>query len=64
MFISRYRQKSAKRVAQCGRSFVKDSQGAVAVEMALVSIPFLTMMFGILNTGLYFYAINCVVSIR
>jgi len=60
VFISSYRQKSAKRVAQCGRSFIKDSKGAVAVEMALVSIPFLTMMFGILNTGLYFYAINCV----
>lgn len=41
-------------------SFARNSDGAVAVEMALVSFPFLFMMFGIMNTGLYFYAINCV----
>lgn len=54
------RQKSAKRVAGLGRSFLKDSEGQVAVEMALVSIPFLTMMFGIINTGMFFYAVNCI----
>ena len=59
MFIRMNRQKSAKRVAGLGRSFLKDSEGQVAVEMALVSIPFLTMMFGIINTGMFFYAVNC-----
>lgn len=60
MFILMNRKKPAKRVANCGRSFLKDSDGAVAVEMALVSIPFVTMMFGIVNTGMYFYAVNCI----
>ena len=60
MFIRMNRKKPAKRVAACGRSFLKDSEGAVAIEIALVSIPFLTMMFGIINTGMYFYAVNCI----
>lgn len=60
MLIRLFRQKPAIRLAKCGHSFLKDSKGAAAVEFALVSIPFLMMMFGILNTGLYFYAINCV----
>ncbi len=59
MFISMNRKKSAQRIAGGGRSFLKDSEGQVAVEMALVSIPFLTMMFGIINCGMYFYAVNC-----
>lgn len=42
------------------RSFIKNRDGAVAVEFALVSGPFLLMMMGIMNTGLYFYAVNCV----
>lgn len=54
------RRKSVKRVAGLGRSFLKDSEGQVAVEMAMVSIPFLTMMFGIINTGMFFYAVNCI----
>lgn len=28
--------------------------------MAMVSVPFLTMMFGIINTGMFFYAVNCI----
>lgn len=59
VFIRLNRVKSGKRTANCGRSFLKDSNGAVAIETAMVSIPFLTMMFGILNAGLYFYAVNC-----
>ncbi len=59
MFISMNRKKSAQRIAGGGRSFLNDSEGQVAVEMALVSIPFLTMMFGIINCGMYFYAVNC-----
>jgi Flp pilus assembly protein TadG len=46
--------------ARCGRSFLKNDDGALAVETAMVSLPFLMMMFGIVNTGMYFYAINCV----
>ena len=60
MFIRLYRDKTARRVAGFGRSFLKDSKGQVAVEMALVSIPFLTMTFGIINTGMFFYAVNCI----
>jgi Flp pilus assembly protein TadG len=41
------------------RSFARNDQGGVAIEMALISIPFLTMMFGIITTGMFFYAVNC-----
>ncbi|MEQ1698051.1 MAG: TadE/TadG family type IV pilus assembly protein [Hyphomicrobiaceae bacterium] len=54
------RKRPAKRVAGCGRSFLKNNDGQVAIEMALVSVPFLTMMFGIINTGMFFYAVNCI----
>ncbi len=60
MFIRMNRKKPAKRVAGCGRSFLKDNDGQVAIEMAMVSVPFLTMMFGIINTGMFFYAVNCI----
>jgi Flp pilus assembly protein TadG len=60
VFIRMNRKKPATRIANCGRSFLKDSEGQVAIEMAMVSVPFLTMMFGIINAGMFFYAINCI----
>ena len=60
MFKLFKRGQSQRRVVNKGRSFLRNDDGAVAIEMALVSIPFLTMMFGIINTGMFFYAINCV----
>jgi Flp pilus assembly protein TadG len=43
-----------------GRSFVKNNDGAVAVEFAIVGVPFFMMVMAVFNTGLYFYAVNCV----
>ncbi len=62
MFVKLHstKQRSNKRLKNCGRSFLKDKSGATAVEFALVGVPFLTLMFGIINTGMYFYAVNCV----
>lgn len=63
MFIQFNRSKQSVTSAKAlrrGRSFLKNADGTVAVETALISIPFLTMMFGIINTGMFFYAINCV----
>jgi Flp pilus assembly protein TadG len=54
------KQRSGQRLKNCGRSFLKDKSGATAVEFALVGVPFLTLMFGIINTGMYFYAVNCI----
>jgi Flp pilus assembly protein TadG len=42
------------------QGFASDQRGATAVEFALVVGPFLMMMFGIINTGLYYYSVNCV----
>lgn len=49
----------AQNARHLGRSFLKDSDGAVAIELAMVSVPFLTMMFAVINTGMFFFAINC-----
>ena len=48
-----------QRLINRGRSFLADTSGQTGIELALVGLPFLTMMFGIINTGMYFYAMNC-----
>ena len=47
-------------VGRAGRSFVKNDDGVVAIEFAMVGAPFLLMMVGVFNTGLFFYSVNCV----
>ena len=37
------------------RRFARDESGATAVEFALISLPFMGMMFGIIAVGLYFF---------
>lgn len=48
-----------RKLINCGRSFLKDTSGQTGVELAMVGVPFLALMFGIINTGMYFYAMNC-----
>jgi Flp pilus assembly pilin Flp len=43
--------RSRRQLKQLGR----DESGATALEFALVSMPFLMMLFGIIAVGLYFY---------
>ena len=38
------------------RRFVRDQDGATAVEFSLVAIPFIALMFAILETALVFFA--------
>ena len=53
--------KSAKPALKAAASsFIKDSSGQAGVEIAMVSVPFLTMIFGVVNAGMFFYAVNCV----
>src|ERR1700732_4338832 len=41
---------------RCWRAFLADRQGATAVEFALVAVPFLGLIFGILQTFLVFFS--------
>ena len=55
------RRKLALRLAQrlpkrLARRFVRDQNGASAVEFALVALPFLALLFAILETALVFFA--------
>jgi len=57
----RVRKKSAVRLARLlperlARRFVRDQKGATAVEFALVALPFLALLFAILETALVFFA--------
>lgn len=47
-----------RRLAPCGlaRRFVRQEDGAAAVEFALVAVPFLALIFAILETALVFFA--------
>ena len=38
------------------RRFARQQDGAAAVEFALVSIPFITLLFAIMETGMVFFA--------
>ncbi len=40
-------------------AFARDRSGATAIEFAMVVTPFLMMVFGIVNTGMYYYSVNC-----
>lgn len=39
------------------RRLAKDERGATAVELAIVSLPFLAMLFGIMSVCLYFFTV-------
>lgn len=39
-----------------GRSFTRDEQGAVAIEFAILAIPFFSLIYAILETALVFLA--------
>src|ERR1700731_3956318 len=41
---------------RCWRAFLADRQGATAVEFSLVAVPFIGLLFGILQTFLVFFA--------
>lgn len=42
--------------ARLARRFVRQQEGAAAVEFALVAVPFLALIFAILETALVFFA--------
>ena len=42
--------------ARVARRFVRQQEGAAAVEFALVALPFLALLFAILETALVFFA--------
>ncbi len=42
------------------RAFGRDRDGVVAIEFALVFTPFLMLMFGAINIGMYYYTVNCI----
>src|ERR1700690_1807777 len=59
--LDRIRRKIAARVhrllpARAARRFVRHQDGAAAVEFALVALPFLALLFAILETALVFFA--------
>lgn len=39
-----------------GRSFSRDDRGAVAIEFAILALPFFTLIYAILETSLVFFA--------
>lgn len=39
-------------------TFKADDSGATAVEFAFVAVPFFMMVFGVINIGMFFYAVN------
>ena len=45
---------SAVRPVRPVRRFIKDTRGATAVEFAMVSLPFLMMIFGMIALGVHF----------
>ena len=45
-------------IAACGKRFLCDEKGTTAVEFGLVSLAFVTMIFGVFETGRYFYTVN------
>jgi Flp pilus assembly protein TadG len=44
--------------AASARDFAVDTRGSTAIEFALVATPFLMMIFGVINTGMYYYSVN------
>lgn len=48
--------KSGRALKQKGRNFLKQEDGAVAIEFAMVGLPFLLLGFAILETALVFMA--------
>lgn len=47
----------AKRPGDLLSRWRADSRGATAVEFAMVALPFLMMLFGIIGVGLYFFTV-------
>ena len=43
-------------LTRVARRFARQQDGAAAVEFALVAVPFLALMFAILETALVFFA--------
>ena len=60
MFDIRSLLGKARKARFGGRSFARDDAGTAALEFAIVSMPFLIMVYGVINGGMYFYAVNCV----
>ena len=50
------------RRAPSGRSGRRGDRGAAAVEFALLSIPLFTILFGVIDYGLYFADVQTVQS--
>jgi Flp pilus assembly protein TadG len=40
------------------KTFASNEAGTTAIEFAMVAPPFLMMVFGIINTGMFFYSVN------
>lgn len=50
------RQRSAFARSSLGRRFIKQQEGAAAVEFALVATPFLALTFAIIESAMVFFA--------
>jgi Flp pilus assembly protein TadG len=63
LIVSIYKAADARRVtfSRIGNkraAFASNQSGTTAIEFALVAFPFLAMVFGIINTGMFFYSVN------
>jgi Flp pilus assembly protein TadG len=57
MFASRLKNKANRlRARVAARQFIRREDGSVAVEFGLIMLPFLTLMFVIIETALVFFA--------
>ena len=57
----------SRSVAAAGRKFIRrtaafknEQSGATAMEFALVVLPFLMMIFAVINSALYFFTVNSI----
>ena len=48
---------SARKPSNLIARWKRDTHGATAVEFAMVALPFLMMLFGIIGVGLYFFTV-------
>lgn len=52
----------ARRASTWGERFKRETRGVVALEFSLLVLPFLTLVFGVVSVGLYFFQVSSVES--
>jgi Flp pilus assembly protein TadG len=52
----RFTRSADRAPVRCGRRFGRSEDGGVAVEFAIVAVPFLALLFAILETAIVFFA--------